>query len=290
MTLLALCVGSAFYALEALSVIRVQYLATRGIPAQAGPFMAIQIGVLVAAIYLSYRHAHPYAEQWAAQNKEKEASQTTQVDTETTFDTLVGTINGNIDLLDTLLAQAGHHVRVDESNVRRQAPLYVRRVILSQPEPTTTERLFPEKLPEPTTLDDAELKAFLIGVADVPSFEKLITQEVVTRREEIRTELREMEDQLRSVELEKLIPPKDTAAPASESESTSSPKTLSREDDPERGSNVADLGRSDRALRDAVPTRQLSSRRARAVGRNQLIDSRVPQPALKEDRDSSRCQ
>jgi hypothetical protein len=119
---------------------------------------------------------------------------------ESAFNNLVGSVNSKIDLLDCLLAQAGHHVDISGSDVQRQESLYARRTILSQPEPTV-ERLFPAQLPAPTSRVGEELKQFLIGIAPVPAFETLTNDALVKRQDEIGAELRELDETLSAVRL-----------------------------------------------------------------------------------------
>jgi hypothetical protein len=189
------CVLSALFLLDGVSAIRVDYLRQRGIAAQSAAFIAIQIGVLSAALLLSYLHAHPYKREWADITREDKKVTAQARAKEQTHVSLVGKVNGLIDLLDTVEAQAGHHVGVSASDARRQGQLYPRRVTLSQPEPTI-ERLFPETLPEPTVRVSEDLAKFLIGVAPLPKFERLDTSAVLKQREEIRVELRILENEL----------------------------------------------------------------------------------------------
>jgi hypothetical protein len=125
---------------------------------------------------------------------------------ETAFNRLVGSVNAKIDLLDTLLAQAGHHVGISASDVRRQASLYARRVILSQPEPVVG-KVFPVELPTPV---GEKLRQFLIGIAAVPAFEKLATDALVKRQDEIGAELRQLDETLSAIRARR-----DDAAPFS---------------------------------------------------------------------------
>jgi len=191
------CVVVAWYVLQALSAIRVDYLRSRGVQSQPGPFLYLQAGIFLAAAVLSYHLSHPYARKWADAGRRVKRATAKQKSSEELLGEQTGKVNEDIDLLGTLLGQAGHHVGVSESNVNRQDRIYARRVILSQPEPTT-ERLFPETLPGPVNRLEEELKKFLIGVTALPTFEYLNTDKVTARREEVREELVQLADNLRT--------------------------------------------------------------------------------------------
>jgi hypothetical protein len=198
--LIGVCLVMAVLALDALATVRVDYLRAQGKHVQSLPFLAIQIGIFAAAAFLMYLHTHPYGRRWMKQLRATTKAEKDWKARESAFNYLVGSINANIDLLDCLLAQAGHHVGVSASDVRRQASLFARRVILSQPEPTV-ERLFPAELSQPTTHVGGELKEFLIGIAPVPTFEKLTNDALVKRQEEIGAEVRELEEMLSAIRL-----------------------------------------------------------------------------------------
>ena len=196
--LIGVCIIGAGVILGGLSAIRADYLREQGVNAQSLPFVAIQVGIFAAAVFLSYTHAHPYGKQWAAQFREATNAEKTWKSAETILNDIVGAVNTNIDLCETLLAQAGHHVGISASDARRQASMYVRRTILSQPEPTLG-RLFPSELPQPTTRSGLELGQYLVGITSVPVFEKFSTDGLAKRCEEIRAELRELDETLRAM-------------------------------------------------------------------------------------------
>jgi hypothetical protein len=200
LALIGVCLVLAVLALNALATVRVDYLRAQGKHVQSLPFLAIQIGIFAAAAFLVYLHTHLHGRRWVKQLWDTWRAEKVWRTEETVFNELVGSINGKIDLLDTLLAQAGHHVGVSESDALRQTSLYARRVILSQPEPTV-ERLFAAQLPTATTRDGDELKRFLIGIAPVPMFEKLSNDTLVKRQEEIGAELRELEETFSAIRL-----------------------------------------------------------------------------------------
>jgi len=182
----------ALLALDALSSVRVDYLRTQGQHVQSQPFLVIQIGIFAAAAFLVYLHTQPHGRRWVKHLRSKKRVEKAWKTEEAVFNGLVGSVNAKIDLLDTLLAQAGHHVGISGSDMRRQASLYARRVILSQPEPVVG-KVFPVELPTPT---GDKLKHFLMGVAAVPAFEKLTTDALLKRQEEIGGELRQLDETL----------------------------------------------------------------------------------------------
>ncbi|MBB3602768.1 hypothetical protein FHT40_002429 [Mycolicibacterium sp. BK556] len=192
------CVVFAAAVLVGLAMIRADYLREDGTDARTLPFFLIQVGIFAAAVGLSYRFTHPYGKRWATATKAAKKADKALATNEGAFNAMVSAINGNIDLLDTLLAQSGHHVGVSESDTRRQTSLYVRRAILSQPEPTR-ERLFPAQLPQTTEHLGEDLNQFLTGITAVPTFEKLSTDSLAKRHAEIRVELRALDDRLRAI-------------------------------------------------------------------------------------------
>jgi hypothetical protein len=195
--MIGVCLLLAMLALDGLATVRVDYLRAQGKHVQSLPFLAIQVGIFAAAVFLIYMNTHPHGRRWAKQLRVSTRAEKEWQTRENAFNELVGSVNAKIDFLDTVLAQAGHHVGVSESDVRRQASLYTRRAILSQPEPTA-ERLFPAQLPRATTSVGENLQRFLIGIGRVPQYEKLSNDALVKRQEEIRAELRELDEALRA--------------------------------------------------------------------------------------------
>lgn len=198
LALIGVCLVIAMLALDALATVRVDYLQAQGKHVQSLPFLVIQVGIFAAAAFLVYMHTHPHGRRWTKHLWDTRRTEKVWRTEQTVFNELVGSVNARIDLLDCLLAQAGHHVGVSESDVRRQASLYARRVILSQPE-ATMERLFAPQLPTATTRDGDDLKRSLIGIAPVPVFEKLSNDALVKRQDEIRAELRELDETLSAI-------------------------------------------------------------------------------------------
>jgi hypothetical protein len=195
LALIAASLVMAVLALDALSSVRVDYLRTQGQHVESLPFLLIQMGIFVAAALLVYMHTQPHGRRWVKHLRSTNRAEKAWKAEETAFNGLVGSVNAKIDLLDTLLAQAGHHVGISASDARRQASLYARRAILSQPEPVVG-KVFPVELPTPV---GDRLKQFLIGIAAVPAFEKLTTDALVKRQDEIGAELRELDETLSTI-------------------------------------------------------------------------------------------
>lgn len=195
MMLIGVCLGLALLALYALATVRVEYLQAQGTNVPSLPFLLIQLAIFTAAALLVHQQTHPYGHRWAAQRREAKRIEKVWETREAVFSTLVGSVNAQIDVLDTLLAQAGHHVGVSGSDVGRQVSLYARRVVLSQPEPTAA-RLLPAQLPMAPLPVGEKLKQFLVGITSVPVFEKLSTDALVKRQQEIAAELRELDEAL----------------------------------------------------------------------------------------------
>ena len=96
---------------------------------------------------------------------------------------LVSSHNALLGELEALLAQAGHHVEISAADAIRQGILYARRIQLAQPEPVT-ERLLPDRLPQPQVPDRDALLGFMLGITRLPLLERLSTVAVAERRDE----------------------------------------------------------------------------------------------------------
>lgn len=182
--------------LVGISAVRETYLAAEGVEAHTEIFAAIQSGVFLAALALSISHAHPFAREWARVSHWVRRTTGQSERSAARHAKLVAHVNGIVDRRLALLAMAAQHARLGEVDAARQILLYVRRTQLSQPEPVG-ERLFPKQLPDAEHEDDTELTGLLIGIAKQPEFERLDTDTVTQRREQMRqmlAELRKQED------------------------------------------------------------------------------------------------
>ena len=174
-------IAAAVVLLLGTSSVRADFLDARGVNAQNGSFLAIQIGILMAALGLSIGHAHPYGRALAAGRRARLAA-AAMSDQVSEHAELVGRHNALIDRADALLAEAGHHCAIATSDVARQAQMYMRRVQFSQPEPLS-KRLFDKQVPPPTEYVDERLAGFLTGIASLPTFARLDTDRITDRRE-----------------------------------------------------------------------------------------------------------
>jgi hypothetical protein len=185
MIVAAVCLLAALSLLIGVAQIRAGYLAQNGVNAQSLPFFLIQLAVFVAALAIAMAHAHPHGRDWVdLSRREKDAKKAMDKLADLAGEN-VGMTNALIDEGNALIAQAGHHVGASLEDVLRQAPLYVRRLILSIPEPTENE-LFPQPLEEPERLGDPKLARFLIGITGIAVIPRLSTELVDKRREEVR--------------------------------------------------------------------------------------------------------
>lgn len=189
-------IGFGVLLLMGTSAVRSDFLAARGVDAQSGAFFEIQLGILMAATAFSIAHAHPYGRAWAASQRRVRDAVALMNGCVAVHADLVGHNNRLIDRDGALLAQAGHHAGISTADVERQAPLYMRRVQLSQPEPVT-KRLFDKTTPKPTEYLDKKLLAFLTGITALPTFTRLDTVRVNQRREQHREALQSLREQAR---------------------------------------------------------------------------------------------
>lgn len=130
------------------SGIREAFLEGRGIPAHASSFLAVQGGIAVAGWLLAAWFAHPYERQWRSTSCTVLAAENEFNDVFNQITQLVGDHNA---LVGTRGHVVGRHLEWDGAQLAdagRQNELYARRVLLSQPEPTT-ENLVPDALPQP---------------------------------------------------------------------------------------------------------------------------------------------
>ena len=185
----AACLVAAAVLLVGLGDLRVDYLRSQGEPASRTPFFLVNIGILAAAIGVGFHFASPFGRRIAdAEKLVKKAK--ADVDEKTAgLVSTSGRANGQIDERDACLAQAGHHVGASAGNARRQGSLIARQVLLSKPEPST-ERLFLEQLAQPALLHGHALAESIVGITDLPSFERLTLDRVNERREQVRDRLR----------------------------------------------------------------------------------------------------
>jgi hypothetical protein len=185
------CVVAALYALNGLSVIRTEYLASQGTPSNAGAFLALQLGILAAAVYVSYAHANPFAKQWASQVEISTKAESNEQASVQHHDDIVGIFNADVDRLDTIVAQAGHHVDTDAANVRAQHARYKRRYTLAQSEPASA-LLFRDHIVDPTVYETGEHLEKVTGITELPIFAKATTDKVAERRAQVRAEIRNL--------------------------------------------------------------------------------------------------
>ena len=178
----------ALIVLQGLSVLRADFLATQGVPTSQTAFLQLNIGVLAAATITSYLHTHPLAKLWSQVVAEETAAAREMKRSQTTYEELAGKANSGIAQLDTLIAQAGHHVQASESNTRHAAENLVARELLALPEPVH-ERLYPDELPRPAQPAPDQLLAQLLGLTAIPTYSRFDIHNLIARRQELRQEI-----------------------------------------------------------------------------------------------------
>jgi hypothetical protein len=178
-------IAGAALVLGGISAVRETYLVDKGVDAHTEVFVAIQGGAFLAALAISISHAHPYAREWARASHWMKRAVRQSRRSAGRHAELVSHVNGLIDQRLALLAMAAQHARLGETDAARQALLYVRRTQLSQPEPVG-DRLFSAELPAPSHPSDEDLQSLILGIAELPQFDRLDTDAVTSRREQLR--------------------------------------------------------------------------------------------------------
>jgi hypothetical protein len=194
--------------------IRAGYLQDQGQSAYALAFIAIQLGVLTAATAISIEHAHPYARRWrrvvrrltpTLEEREAKIEKLTG---------LVGSHNGLVDQRDAVLAMAGKQVEISRNDVPRQMALARHWEMLASSE-AVEEKMFAKAIAATSGMTQAQRRAFLIGDAELPTFQRKTTLAVNTRREALRGEMNKLREERRAINRpQRLVPAASTAGPA----------------------------------------------------------------------------
>lgn len=203
---LAVCLLGALGGLTALSYIRSEYL--KAVSADTGglAFFGIQLAILLAAIALGFAHAHPEAKRWRSSARKAREAEAALTNSTADCTKAASKVNAGVDLHNTTLAKIGHHVGVHAADTSVGGTVYKRRYSLSQPEPAQ-ERLFGEHL-TPPRYTETELLAKITGIAEIPTFKKVTTGDVMCAREKTRTRLEELRARIDQLEITRLnLPP-----------------------------------------------------------------------------------
>ncbi len=141
-------VAGALCALFGISGVRADFLAQEGVAAHWGEFFLIQIGVATAGLMLSVWESHPYDREWRSVSHRAKASRKGFRGAQARLVSLVGAYNGLIREREAILGEALAHAHALKNHSGMQAELYAGDLQRALPEPTT-DRLFPESLPQP---------------------------------------------------------------------------------------------------------------------------------------------
>ena len=129
----------------------------------SGAFLAVQVGIFLAATALSAHYAHPYGKEYRALVREQAHKRRGAAQARRRLATSVAAYNGLLRQRHNMIAMAHHHCGVTFFDAARQAALYADALTQNQPEPVP-ERLFPEGLPEPSHAPaHEELCVYLAG-------------------------------------------------------------------------------------------------------------------------------
>lgn len=129
--------------------VRQAFLEKKGIPAHGGSFLALQAGIALAGILLAAWFAHPYDRLWRSTSMALAAADSRLKAVIDQITTMVSNYNARLVERDHIVAQYLEWDGSQLADTRRQNELYGRRVLLSQPEPTTVQ-LLADDLPTPT--------------------------------------------------------------------------------------------------------------------------------------------
>lgn len=185
-------------ALIGLAEMRSEYLIQNGIDANSWPFIVLQLGIFIAAIGLGYVGApDPEAVEWRRKLERSVGEVNTTGDAQhhalSTYSAEVGRYNAGVHQLNTVTAQAGHHVLTDRHSVGVQGPMYLRRYLLSQSADQIADKAVPtsgyEDVPSYT---EASLLAALTGVKPLPKFSLLSTAALEQHLADARAEVEQL--------------------------------------------------------------------------------------------------
>lgn len=130
------------------SGIREAFLEGKGIPAHGSSFLAVQGGIAVAGVLLAAWFAHPYDRQWRSTSSALREAHEHFEEVVDEITNLVGDYNARVGTRRHLVAKYLEWEFAGREDASRQIELYGRRVLLSQPEPTT-DNLLADDLPQP---------------------------------------------------------------------------------------------------------------------------------------------
>jgi hypothetical protein len=194
----------AAFAVVGVGEIRLEYLAAHGVAAPGGPFLAVQLGVLAAAIFVAYHFSNPFEKEWKEKRRATQDATRKLDQVWSEADSLVASLNVDIERIASMTSQAGHHVRVDAAQLSRQHGLFRGRVILAQPEPTI-ERLFAEEGLTPDVLDDDALLKKLTGITKLAEYEKISTEDIAKHHDVSVAKVQSLAEQFEQLEIKRLL-------------------------------------------------------------------------------------
>lgn len=220
------CMSLAGFALWGVAAIRLDYLAQSGIIAQPVPFVAVQIGVLAAAIAVSYHYANPLKREYEDAKSSVERTEVARDESITAVETAAGDLNAAIDSVPTEIAKAGHHVTADSGNAHRQVELYEGRYILSLPEPSS-EVSFRRSDGGVRDHDDlAALRVLLTGITPIPHYSQVDVGSVTEHLAKAVKSLRKLNRKLRKLELRDSMKPRPRPVESTTGEAAPDPAVI----------------------------------------------------------------
>src|ERR1044072_5215139 len=119
-SLAAACLTGALAVILGNGDIRAGYQNEQGRTAYALSFLAIQLGVLFAACFVSFDHAPRYARRWRQLAARLDPATLLRETTVSAFISLAGRHNGLLDRRDAMLAMAGKQIEISRADVQRQ--------------------------------------------------------------------------------------------------------------------------------------------------------------------------
>lgn len=207
---LIVCTGFATFALWGVAAIRLDYLAMSGVNAQALPFLAVQIGILAAAIWVAYHYANPLKRQYHDAVAAVESATAERVSAAEVAETIAGEINAEIVSVPDAIANAGHHVATDRANALRQTELHKRNYLHAMPEPSADFAFARADGGIEVKPDQADLLVILTGLKPFTNHTIVSTDAVTEHYEKAVSALRNVDKRFRKRELALALNPKRT--------------------------------------------------------------------------------
>lgn len=186
--------------------IRVDYLSRTGASVATFAFVAIQIGVLLAAAAAAYHKHNPLEHDYRARKNAAQTADTEDAAALAHVEDLTATANNAVTAQDTLSAQALQHAQATLRNAAMQTPMYLRAHRLALTEPPTGA-LWEGWAEDSSLLGSKKLRKALIALHQLPALPRLDHRDLTQHREQLRAKLATWSTQAANAEAAHWITP-----------------------------------------------------------------------------------